>query len=95
MVMRLEYARPELVDPLIAWISNQRFDLVVLLVSLDDRSFDYWWRDFHFGPRVAKALRALYAFDRQIGRYFLYSRVRDTRTPTSSLGAAGTGLLKE
>src|SRR6185295_6092974 len=72
MVMRLDRSRPQEVDPLISWISSRRFDLVVLVVSLDDRSFDFWWDDLHFGPRVAKALRNSYAFDRSVGRYYLY-----------------------
>ena len=41
-------------------IAERRFDLVVLVVPLDDRSFDFWWTDFHFGPRVADALRRAY-----------------------------------
>jgi hypothetical protein len=79
MVMQLERAHPQQVDPLISWISNGRFDLVVLAVSLEDRSVDFWWTDFHFGPRVAKALRSSYAFDRGVGRYFLYRPVRGVR----------------
>ena len=72
MVMRLERVRPQLVDPLIARISNRRFDLVVLVVQLDDRSLDFWWNDFHYGPRVAAALRNSYRADGTLGRYFLY-----------------------
>jgi hypothetical protein len=72
MVMRLERVRPQLVDPLIARISDRRFDLVVLVVELDDRSLDFWWNDFHYGPRVAAALRNSYRADGTLGRYFLY-----------------------
>ena len=72
MVMRLDRVRPQLVDPLIARISARRFDLVVLVVPLDDGSLDYWWNDFHYGPRVAAALRNSYRADGTLGRYFLY-----------------------
>jgi hypothetical protein len=45
---------------------------VVLIASLDDRSVDYWWTDYHFGQRVTAALRRSYEFDRMAGRYFVY-----------------------
>jgi hypothetical protein len=76
MVMGLDRVHPDLVDPLVAWVSAERFDLVVLVVSLDDRSFDYWWSNFHFGQRVADALRRHYRFERSVGRYFLYRPTR-------------------
>jgi hypothetical protein len=72
MLTRLDRAHPEWVDPLIAQIAERRFALVVLLVPLDDRSLDYWWNDYHFGPRIAKALRTSYRFERLVGRYYLY-----------------------
>jgi hypothetical protein len=76
MLNRLDRTDPDLVDPLIGWITNRRFDLVVLLVSLEDRSLDYWWSDYHFGPRVANALRASYRPERWVGRYLLYRPIR-------------------
>jgi len=76
MLTRLDRSNPELVDPLIGWITERRFDLVVLLVSLEDRRLDYWWFDYHFGPRVANALRASYRPERWVGRYLLYRPVR-------------------
>jgi hypothetical protein len=72
MLTRLDRSHPEWVDPLIARIIERRFDLVVLVVSLEDRSADFWWVDYHLGPRVADALRKSYRFDRSVGRYFLY-----------------------
>ncbi len=72
MVMRLEQLHPEWVDPLVERIAERQFDLIVLVVPLEDRSFDYWWSDFHFGPRVADALRRAYQADGTAGRYFLY-----------------------
>ena len=38
----------------------------------DDPSVDYWWTDYHLGPRIAKALRQSYKFDRMVGRFYLY-----------------------
>ena len=72
MLTRLDRIHPEWVDPLITRISQRRFGLVVLVVSLDDPSVEYWWTDYHFGPRIAKALRQSYRFDRTIGRFYLY-----------------------
>jgi hypothetical protein len=76
MVRRLDRADPRLVDPLIGWIRARRFDLVVLIVPLENPEFDYWWSDYHFGPRVANALRAAYRQERWVGRYLLYRPVR-------------------
>ena len=72
MLTRLDRTHPQWVDPVVARIAERRFDLVVLVVSLDDRSVDYWWNDYHLGPRIAEALRRSYRFDRSVGRYFLY-----------------------
>ncbi len=76
MLRRLDRADPRLVDPLIGWINARRFDLVVLIVPLENPEFDYWWSDYHFGPRVANALRAAYQPERWVGRYRLYRPVR-------------------
>lgn len=76
MLRRLEQLHPQWVDPLISRIEARRFDLVVLAVSLDDRNLDYWWRDFHFGARVADALRGAYRADGTRGRFFLYRPLR-------------------
>ena len=76
MLTRLDRTNPQLIDPLIGWITDRRFDLVVLLVSLEDRRLDYWWSDYHFGPRVANALRTSYRPERWVGRYLLYRPVR-------------------
>jgi hypothetical protein len=72
MLARLDRSHPDWVDPLIARISARRFGLVVLVVALEDRSLDFWWTDYHLGPRVANALRSSYRFDRSVGRYYLY-----------------------
>jgi hypothetical protein len=75
MLTRLDRTHPQWVDPLIAKIAARRFGLVVLVVSLEDRSLDFWWNDYHLGARVANALRASYKFDRLVGRYYLYRPV--------------------
>ena len=72
MLTRLDRTHPQWVDPVVARIAERRFDLVVLVVSLEDRSADYWWNDYHLGPRIAEALRRSYRFDRSVGRYYLY-----------------------
>jgi hypothetical protein len=76
MVRRLDRTDPRLVDPLVGWIKARRFDLVVLIVPLENPEFDYWWSDYHFGPRVASALRAAYRPERWVGRYLLYRPAR-------------------
>jgi hypothetical protein len=76
MVRRLDRTDPRLVDPLVGWIKARRFDLVVLIVPLENPEFDYWWSDYHFGPRVANALRAAYRPERWVGRYLLYRPAR-------------------
>jgi hypothetical protein len=75
MLTRLDRTHPEWVDPLVVRIADRRFALVVLVVSLDDRRFDFWWNDFHLGPRIANAIRKSYRFDRIVGRYFVYRPV--------------------
>jgi hypothetical protein len=72
MVARLERSDPARVDPLVQWITARRFDLVVLVVSLDNRDLDYWWSDYSFGLRVATALRENYQSNGIVGRYYLY-----------------------
>lgn len=76
MLARLDRIHPEWVDPLIASIAQRQFDLVVLVVRLENRDLDFWWSDYHFGPRVARALRASYRPERRVGRYHLYRPVR-------------------
>jgi hypothetical protein len=72
MLLRLDRQHPQWVEPLIRRINERRFGLVVLVVPLENRTLDYWWNDFQFGPRVAAALRQSYRPDGMLGRYFLY-----------------------
>jgi hypothetical protein len=76
MLNRLDRIDPRRVDPLVEAIANRRFDLVVLVVPLDDRSLDFWWADYAFGPRVVEELRRSYRADGTVGRYFVYRPVR-------------------
>jgi hypothetical protein len=72
MLRVIEHEHPEWLDPLIGRITSRRFNLVVLVVPVEDRRFDYWWNDFHYGRRVAAALRASYQPMGTVGRYFVY-----------------------
>lgn len=76
MLVRLDRTHPERVDPLIASIEQRRFDLVVMVVRLENPDVAFWWTDYHFGPRVARALRASYRYDGEVGRYHLYRPIR-------------------
>jgi hypothetical protein len=57
MVRRLDELEPELIDPLIAWIEAAAFDHILLLEDLERAD---WWERYHFGPRVADAIRHAY-----------------------------------
>jgi hypothetical protein len=72
MLTRLDRVHPEWVDPLIIAIEQRRFDVVVLVVRLENREVDFWWTDYHFGPRVARALRNSYRADGRARRYHIY-----------------------
>ena len=72
MLNVLDRKHPDWIEPLIRRITERRFDLVVLVVPIENRNLDYWWSDFHYGPRVAAALRASYRPAGTVGRYFVY-----------------------
>jgi len=72
MLNVLDRHHPEWLDPLIQQVADRRFQLVVLVVPVEDRSLDYWWTNFHYGPRLAAALRASYRPAGTVGRYFVY-----------------------
>jgi hypothetical protein len=61
-------------------IERRRFTSIVLLRRLDPS--DRWWRDYHFGTRIARAVASNYRFERQTGRYWLY-------TPREQLAGGG------
>jgi len=86
MLTRIDAVHPEWVDPLVARIDARAFTAVVLVVSLDDPSVDYWWTDYHFGRRVAQALRRSYKFDRLAGRYFVYRPRTAASAPAPAAG---------
>ena len=70
---------PERVDPLIAWIAERRFDLVVLVVSLEDRSVDYLVDRLPLrSPRRDGASEAPIGSTGMVGRYLpLSARLHD------------------
>lgn len=72
MLVRLDRTHPGWVDPLIAKIEQRQFDVVVMVVRLENPEVDFWWTDYHFGPRVARALRTSYRLEGNAGRYHLY-----------------------
>lgn len=76
MLTRLDRTHPEWVDPLISSILRRRFALVVLVAPLEDPASDAWYTDYHFGPRIAAALRDAYRADARVGRYYLYRPVQ-------------------
>ena len=88
MLTRIDRAHPEWVDPLIARIEQRQFDLVVLVVSLQNPAVDYWWTDYHLGPRVANALRRSYRPAGKIGRYHLYRPMNHSASPATRTGDA-------
>jgi hypothetical protein len=74
MLRRLDAVEPAAVDGLIRRIEDQEFDYVVMVLRLEVN--DYWWQNFHFGPRVIAALRDAYTFERVIDDYFVYLPAR-------------------
>jgi hypothetical protein len=73
MLRRLDALRPDLVDPLLARIERREFDHVVLINALEDE--DEWWTLYHFGPRIAAALRSAYVRRGMVDGYYLYAPV--------------------
>jgi hypothetical protein len=71
MLLRLDRVDPGAVDDLIKRITDQRFTYLVMITSLDRRN-DYWWNEFHFGPRVVGAMRRSYALQGRVDNYFVY-----------------------
>ncbi|MDP8970456.1 MAG: hypothetical protein M3N52_08195, partial [Actinomycetota bacterium] len=71
MLLRIGRVHPETVDHLVGRIGDRDFDVVALIVSLESDNDD-WWADFHFGTRVADALRRAYRPAGTAGGYFLY-----------------------
>jgi hypothetical protein len=70
MLRRLDSADPEAVDDLIHRIEEKEFAYVVMVLRLEGN--DYWWENFHFGPRVIDALRNAYVREGQVDFYHLY-----------------------
>ncbi len=70
MVRRLDELQPHAVDVLVMRIERGEFDHVALVMPLEDE--DYWWKYYHFGPRVIGALRDHYVLVGQVDGYNIY-----------------------
>ena len=71
MLLRLDRVDPEAVDELIDRIEEKRFTYLVMITSLERRN-DYWWNEFHFGPRVVDAMRRSYVLQGRVDNYHVY-----------------------
>jgi hypothetical protein len=71
MLLRLDRVDPAAVDDLVDRIDDRRFAYLVTITSLDRRN-DYWWNEFHFGPRVVGAMRRSYVLQGRVDNYFVY-----------------------
>ncbi|HYZ78783.1 MAG TPA: hypothetical protein VE596_15570 [Gaiellaceae bacterium] len=71
MLLRTLRDHPQWSADLLRKIERHRFTSIVLVRRLDPA--DRWWRDYHFGSRVAKAVANNYRLERQTGRYWVYS----------------------
>ena len=71
MLLRLDRVDPAAVDELIQRIEDKRYTYLVMITSLDRRN-DYWWEQFHFGPRIVDAMRHAYVEEGRIDRYYVY-----------------------
>ena len=71
MLLRLDRVDPEAVDELIDRIEEKRFGYLVMITSLERRN-DYWWNEFHFGPRVVDAMRRSYVLQGRVDSYHVY-----------------------
>jgi hypothetical protein len=70
MLRRLDEVQSETVDVLVGRIERGTFDHVALINPLD--ADDAWWRDYHFGLRIVRALRKSYVLIGQVDGYYLY-----------------------
>ena len=62
---------PDWIEALAGRIERGEFDRIILLRRLYSEST--WYRDHHFGLRIAEAIEANYTFLEQHGEYFLYA----------------------
>jgi hypothetical protein len=70
MLNRIDRRDPRLVDDLVERIRAREFDLLVTVETLEGN--DEWWRDYHFGTRVAEAMRESYGWWGTVAGYHLY-----------------------
>jgi hypothetical protein len=76
MLLRILRDHREWSDDVVRKIEQRRFTSVVLLRRLDPA--DRWWREYHFGTRVARAVARNYRLERREGRYWVYSAKANT-----------------
>jgi hypothetical protein len=70
MLLRLDRTHPQWGAALVRRIERDSFDKVVLTGHPDPDSL--WWRDHHFGPRVASAIFRHYGLSRFVNGYSIY-----------------------
>jgi hypothetical protein len=71
MLRKLAETRPGEVEQLVQRVRQQEFELVVLVVPLQDPE-DPWWRDYHFGTDVITAVNDAYELDQRVDGFYLY-----------------------
>ena len=70
MLLRLLRDHPDWRAALVRRIDARRFTKIVLTRKLDPS--DRWWREYHFGVPVVRAISRNYRLHRRVGRYWLY-----------------------
>jgi hypothetical protein len=73
MLITIGQRDPAALRDLVERIRANEFDLVVLRVSLEDRSMAWWFDQEAFGSRVADALRKSYVYAGWMSGYYLYT----------------------
>jgi hypothetical protein len=69
VLLRLEDRHPGWIADLAGRIDRREFDVIVLVQPLDS---ERWYRELHFGPTIAAAMRRSYCPAGQPDRYYLY-----------------------
>jgi hypothetical protein len=71
MLRRIGEQDPGSLQSLVQRIEKQEFDLVVLVVRLEPLD-QRWWREFHFGPQIIRAIADSYVAAGRVDGYYLY-----------------------
>jgi hypothetical protein len=72
MLITVGQRDPSAVQALVRRIDEREFDLLVLRVSLQDRSMAWWFRQEAFGETVADAMRRNYVYSYWVAGYYVY-----------------------